>query len=109
MRISDWSSDVCSSDLHVVDNRDGGQEQLQGGRCTFPEQRQHPDCEGDIGRRRNRPTLFQTVRLRREQEIEGGGDDHARSRGDERQARSEERRVGKEWVRTCKSRWSPYH
>src|SRR3546814_18663712 len=23
--------------------------------------------------------------------------------------RSEERRVGKEWVSTCKSRWSPYH
>src|SRR3546814_20312215 len=24
-------------------------------------------------------------------------------------ARSEERRVGKEWVRTCRSRWSPVH
>src|SRR3546814_13514721 len=23
--------------------------------------------------------------------------------------RSEERRVGKGWVRTCRSRWSPYH
>src|SRR3546814_12113823 len=23
--------------------------------------------------------------------------------------RSEERRVGKEWVRTCRARWSPYH
>src|SRR3546814_15562740 len=23
--------------------------------------------------------------------------------------RSEERRVGKEWVGTCRSRWSPYH
>src|SRR3546814_13182029 len=23
--------------------------------------------------------------------------------------RSEERRVGKEWVRTCRSRWAPYH
>src|SRR3546814_15792098 len=23
--------------------------------------------------------------------------------------RSEERRVGKEWVSTCRSRWSPYH
>src|SRR3546814_16375247 len=27
--------------------------------------------------------------------------------GDE--LRSEERRVGKEWVSTCRSRWSPYH
>src|SRR3546814_16952424 len=25
------------------------------------------------------------------------------------EVRSEERRVGKEWVRTCRSRWSPYH
>src|SRR3546814_3802038 len=26
-----------------------------------------------------------------------------------RDQRSEERRVGKEWVSTCRSRWSPYH
>ena len=29
--------------------------------------------------------------------------------GVSRQARSEERRVGKECVSTCRSRWSPYH
>src|SRR3546814_15890227 len=28
---------------------------------------------------------------------------------DRQPVRSEERRVGKEWVRTCRSRWSPYH
>src|SRR3546814_13165490 len=27
----------------------------------------------------------------------------------DREARSEERRVGKECVSTCRSRWSPYH
>src|SRR3546814_18144014 len=26
-----------------------------------------------------------------------------------REVRSEERRVGKEWVSTCRSRWYPYH
>src|SRR3546814_21062237 len=26
-----------------------------------------------------------------------------------RKSRSAERRVGKEWVSTCRSRWSPYH
>src|SRR3546814_18343979 len=31
------------------------------------------------------------------------------SRGQLRTTRSEERRVGKEWVRTCRSRGSPYH
>src|SRR3546814_15421928 len=30
-------------------------------------------------------------------------------RGFGRQKRSEERRVGKECVSTCRSRWSPYH
>src|SRR3546814_18176050 len=30
-------------------------------------------------------------------------------RGDELLERSEERRVGKECVSTCRSRWSPYH
>src|SRR3546814_11946539 len=28
---------------------------------------------------------------------------------DNNMTRSEERRVGKEWVSTCRSRWSPYH
>src|SRR3546814_14964075 len=29
--------------------------------------------------------------------------------GDQQHGRSEERRVGKECVSTCRSRWSPYH
>src|SRR3546814_4852591 len=33
----------------------------------------------------------------------------ARAGSGERQWRSEERRVGKECVSTCRSRWSPYH
>src|SRR3546814_1175604 len=60
MRISDWSSDVCSSDLRNRSN------------SMTPEQVSHR-------RRRNR------------------------------HERSEERRVGKECVSTCRSRWSPYH
>src|SRR3546814_7599640 len=35
-----------------------------------------------------------------------GADAGAQSR---QVTRSEERRVGKEWVSTCRSRWSPYH
>src|SRR3546814_5909116 len=31
------------------------------------------------------------------------------SGGEKRRVRSEERRVGKECVSTCRSRWSPYH
>src|SRR3546814_14454328 len=35
--------------------------------------------------------------------------DRADQRVQDEPARSEERRVGKEWVSTCRSRWSPYH
>src|SRR3546814_13009272 len=73
MRISDWSSDVCSSDLR--DDR----------RLAGPGRNPRP--------RRARNVL---ERLR-----DGGAD-----RGE---PRSEERRVGKECVSTCRSRWSPYH
>src|SRR3546814_7366261 len=73
MRISDWSSDVCSSDLIE--------------RATT--------CDGlrlvspylgpvSLGRQENGETRMLTLR-------------------------SEERRVGKECVSTCRSRWSPDH
>src|SRR3546814_14480843 len=61
------------------------------------------------------PTLRGIVELRREEAIDaaaiffrvihrgiGGADERPR-------LRSEERRVGKECVSTCRSRWSPYH
>src|SRR3546814_19166155 len=102
MRISDWSSDVCSSDL-----RD-----------------QHAwACEHGVAERRQ----FEGVDDRRAVEQIGGGQAGARiGAGDDRRAgeahqierqheafepppRSEERRVGKECVSTCRSRWSPYH
>src|SRR3546814_18355631 len=37
------------------------------------------------------------------------GNEQASSTADHRMDRSEERRVGKECVSTCRSRWSPYH
>src|SRR3546814_3186107 len=71
MRISDWSSDVCSSDLspnvrrliHMRTQHLGPEELLVGAKLELD------------------PSL----------------------------TRSEERRVGKECVSTCRSRWSPYH
>src|SRR3546814_1346208 len=87
MRISDWSSDVCSSDLpfgmesytelfretHVWDTN------WKVLAENFMESYHLPAC-------------------------------HAATIGSLAQIdRSEERRVGKECVRTCRSRWSPYH
>src|SRR3546814_3604883 len=86
MRISDWSSDVCSSDL-----LGRGHQRLRAG---------HPELEAELHRR---PDV-------------GPGDvvavahPHHHLAGDRSAVlRSEERRVGKECVSTCRSRWSPYH
>src|SRR3546814_4873976 len=82
MRISDWSSDVCSSDL--FDEIGGiGVDQMR----RF------------LGRRRDR--RFHA----READMMFGPDIGFQPQG----LRSEERRVGKECVSTCRSRWSPYH
>src|SRR3546814_1025770 len=67
MRISDWSSDVCSSDLTK-------------GRTDPLFAR---GAEASHSTKGMKMTYGQTVR-------------------------SEERRVGKECVSTCRSRWSPY-
>src|SRR3546814_4832909 len=68
MRISDWSSDVCSSDLG---NGQGSHVEQVPYIERYP-----PDTTACIFWLKNR---------------------------------SEERRVGKECVSTCRSRWSPYH
>src|SRR3546814_13871285 len=103
MRISDWSSDVCSSDLlpsHGIayDVWAGlvAPEVTEDGFCDMPE---HPSVGMHAG-----PLLGALGVL--------AGITRARAPGRPCRidvARSEERRVGKEFVRTCKSRWSPYH
>src|SRR3546814_3414549 len=88
MRISDWSSDVCSSDLP----RPAG-----------------PPADAQPAHLRRRRTSARraeprSARLRVAQPQEQGGC----IMSDNRQSlRSEERRVGKECVSTCRSRWSP--
>src|SRR3546814_7768166 len=81
MRISDWSSDVCSSDLvllsHVFDDVYLQPLCLQTGRDLIM-----------IGR-----ILFRQFQFSLKLFLN----------------RSEERRVGKECVSPCSSRWSPYH
>src|SRR3546814_2707881 len=85
MRISDWSSDVCSSDLRI-----------------------EPECEhvrGEthrLGSRNARITPREGSRCRPPHNA-------IRCGLPGRSCRSEERRVGKECVSTCRSRWSPYH
>src|SRR3546814_14456462 len=132
MRISDWSSDVCSSDRQLGDVLQVAQQVRRHG-CVHgrPDEGARggePSAEEDVRRRpaQCRPaqgsTLKKMVRpsLRREMArtaVEGGRTciRHACQTFEvsetcyRYQARSEERRVGKECVSTCRSRWSPYH
>src|SRR3546814_2243121 len=83
MRISDWSSDVCSSDLD-----DFGHRVAVGEFDVMEEAAAHKG----VGQ-------FLFI-------VRGDDDDRAFLRG---HRRSEERRVGNECVSTCRSRWSTYH
>src|SRR3546814_3183325 len=98
MRISDWSSDVCSSDLYGFELGDLRLRDLV------------PDLDPSIGDRLRKAEIIQWVRycysppcgaVARDGEL-------LRSRAELSKLRSEERRVGKECVSTCRSRWSPY-
>src|SRR3546814_13162808 len=95
MRISDWSSDVCSSDLLLEHLRRLRQ------RIEFAgvDAARHQIVARALGRRRgqDRRLIFGEALL-----------GHAAAQaGDAVRARSEERRVGKEGVSTCRSRGSP--
>src|SRR3546814_9531424 len=92
MRISDWSSDVCSSDLFF---RRHGQ---NGNVAEVPLRRQ--PCE----RERHSDEHFPL-----HNSPDDGASQHRLRLAESVAARSEERRVGKECVSTCRSRWSPYH
>src|SRR3546814_14702393 len=98
MRISDWSSDVCSSDLAGL-GLSARADALK---------RANPDRADSIDEDVNRLTspeemgvLFKALAVTAPDwaipaAFPTGG------------VRSEERRVGKECVSTCRSRWSPY-
>src|SRR3546814_10490136 len=77
MRISDWSSDVCSSDLAHNAFLDAYQTRYQD----------YPRLGTIVG--------YNAIL--------------SLAAGIKKAGRSEERRVGKECVSTCRSRWSPYH
>src|SRR3546814_13429538 len=99
MRISDWSSDVCSSDLEIL-NAKLEEAEKKGSALTATEERQI-----ETGIRGNdllsrKAQLLEQIRAPLEE---------YRNTIEALNGRSEERRVGKEGVSTCRSRWSPYH
>src|SRR3546814_11591403 len=96
MRISDWSSDVCSSDLQ---RRDGQRDPLERGFGRERVGRKAPDRQRIVG------AGIGVGEQRRDVAVAT----HAQPGERKMRDRSEERRVGKECVSTCRTRWSPYH
>src|SRR3546814_11487427 len=94
MRISDWSSDVCSSDLF-------GRLRIVGELGVDPVHQ----LSRHVG---ERPPRLER-RLRERARRRRGQHARRRQRHLDLPASSEERRVGKECVSTCRYRWSPYH
>src|SRR3546814_20589878 len=104
MRISDWSSDVCSSDLlrhrwatfdlakanALLDEL--GLERGSDGIRTLPDGRPLAIVVETAGESSEETDVLQLIH---DSWLKAG--------------RSEERRVGKECVSTCRSRCSPYH
>src|SRR3546814_19226512 len=96
MRISDWSSDVCSSDLTAIEILDAiAAAAREGGApadAIFAEAMRARRYAWSKDRRAIRGHVYDAIRAVRSAP-----------------ARSEERRVGTECGSTCRSRWSPYH
>src|SRR3546814_11625707 len=100
MRISDWSSDVCSSDLPL------------GGMGMHVSAYASEEAQAEA---LNFMKWFEQAEIQKKWAAAGG----VPSRTDALESpefldaapfnRSEERRVGKECVSTCRSPWSPYH
>src|SRR3546814_4182102 len=94
VRISDWSSDVCSSDLlcgRAIVVACGLKPELKNVAL--------PDITCDRTRKSSIAGTFRVAETVY----------RPRGRSKYLRRRSEERRVGKECVSTCRSRWSPYH
>src|SRR3546814_11138728 len=96
MRISDWSSDVCSSDLLADDAADA-----RDARIILA--RPHR-LAGGLGIGAHRTDLENVIGLAEQADAGLAIEDRPAAIAHHR---SEERSVGKECVTTCRSRWSP--
>src|SRR3546814_7917523 len=90
MRISDWSSDVCSSDLYDI-----WALELDRAELRYRFRQYSPPFYSFLYSAQSRPPRPKSRRIA----LDRCHQPH----------RSEERSVGTECVSPCRSRWSPYH
>src|SRR3546814_16415525 len=104
MRISDWSSDVCSSDLPVAQQ---AAQQIHGAGSAqvvsveTERVREGPSLLFDLG------TLQEVCSKQLGLDVQETLEIAQALYETHKATRSEERRVGKACVSTCRSRWSP--
>src|SRR3546814_11730417 len=109
MRISDWSSDVCSSDLSgkipFLFNALGSERKCRG--ASFFDaahiKKSPPSRDGGLRMQPDLNGLSQPTATRALRNILSHGDSYGQS------SRSEERRVGTECVSTCRYQWLTYN
>src|SRR3546814_14297783 len=103
MRISDWSSDVCSSDLSLRyrsrETKRSSWFSADRSRSPEPAPPLITAFDAMLSKARTRSSPGTVISA-----INACDGNKPRTSG-----RSEERRVGKECVSRCRSRWSPYH
>src|SRR3546814_11151643 len=117
MRISDWSSDVCSSDLSIGWRANIWRRSAPWGSCTERHERRSLGTETSLcqGGTEHQAVIFRRIDAAQvivDRRVMLGApvvpeDDIAGPPS--MSIRSEERRGGKKCVSTCRSRWSRYH
>src|SRR3546814_18839350 len=105
MRISDWSSDVCSSDLKEIIMSTIGNFTVSGNGFTGTVRTLTLNVKVRIVPSDKGSEHAPDYRIVASAGLEIGAAWKKVSKAD----RSEERRVGKECVSRCRSRWSRYH
>src|SRR3546814_15859770 len=112
MRISDWSSDVCSSDLVVAQESDIFElvepfSIIDHHRILRPVAKGEERREGRFDRRHIGGDLLVAEQLPRIVLARGVANLGRAAAHQHDGLRAQERRVGKEWGSTCRSRWWP--
>src|SRR3546814_17572670 len=109
MRISDWSSDVCSSDLGPYRRRPISMAAARMSDLGDAVYRERAAAQAERGGAARQGEAYRgaAVRPLRRRTVQHRAD-HADAFNPRTDCRSEERRVGKECVSTCRYRWSPY-